>query len=226
MPFEENSPLTEQETDSSGSRDQWGVAVILLAAISGTVIISGMAVVTFILFFQERPIEERPFFPFERSLSLSLSLVSDIDSELASMAETEGRSALPREVVVRNESGQRIALLELVGLLGRSVPTDLERHWEGAHLGVHRGERFVLVRLNTIAFPLVVEYDNDLLAATGDLTGSDGPFRDREVMRRSNTRITTLDGALTYGFLDDRTVAVTESTEVFLDLLEIYRERL
>ncbi len=203
-----------------GSGQQWiTVAVVVTGAI---LIISGLTMYVFINVFQEEPVEIRSVdFPFDKESLVSFTSLQDANSQIRSAVHREESMDAMLEIIFQ-QHGRTLFINDMLSGTNAVLPERVRDKINGFSVGVRDGYVFVLISFRDDAFPLMSNYSQDMFNTLEFFIGR-ASTRELERIKMANTLVVLRNGDVVYGFLNDNTIAVTGTKELFLDLLDHYR---
>ncbi|MGM0482699.1 MAG: hypothetical protein ACQEP6_02435 [Patescibacteria group bacterium] len=225
-PLFNRSRSTSYKNRLSTALIQWKGSVVVIV-ISFLIAISGFTILTFILMLQKEPPEKKGVeFPFDREIvaPLSYSEESGYENPRKIIENTARQHSLSDnfiEIVLQNEDVP-LFITDILKNKKESLPENVRDRIEGFSIGSLEGKPFFLINFSDSAFPILSEHSKELFRSMSHFTGR-ASTEEIERMERANTLVVLRDGNIVYGYLEKNTVAITESEEVFLDILKRYR---
>lgn len=204
----------------SKSKYQWIPTAVTIFAI--VLILSGLTIYIFVSFFQAEQVEKKGVgFPFNKEQLIDFTETKNINLEIRNAVHKEGNTNALLEIVFQ-KNGQPLFVDELLEDIEGIVSEELVNQIENFSVGAHRGDMFILIDFKKDAFPVLLDNSTEVFSAMEYFTGR-ASTRELERVNRANTLIIKRNGDTVYGFLNDKTVAITGKEDLFLKILEKYR---
>ncbi len=208
----------EQAPQQNG---RWSAAVTLVVMISAIFIISGITIFAFVSFFDVDQPEEDPLFPFEREYEIPYTNTEEPRYMIEEALSEIGEHDRPVEILFRQRFGT-VSPEEIMRRGEVSLPRSATEALERSVVGVYNGSPFFILHFTDDAYPLITPNEEGVMTSVEYLTGHTWNMGNRENLKRENTLVVSSNETV-YGFLDDRTVAVTSNEEILLEILDRYR---
>ncbi len=206
---------------STGTGQQW--IFVMVVVVGAILIISGLTLYIFISVFQEEPVEKRSvLFPFEKESFVSFTSVSNINSQIRNAVHREEVVGTTFEITFQ-EHRRPLFVNDMLKGTEADLPEAVKSNLEGFSIGVHDGNVFVLMSFKRDAYPLLLDHSEAIFHSLEHFIGR-ASTRELERLKRANTLLVLRNGGVVYGFLNDHTIAVTDTEELFLEILDLYRE--
>lgn len=204
----------------SKSNYQWIPAAATIFAV--ILILSGLTIYAFVSFFQAEQVEKKGVnFPFNKERLIDFTETKNINLEIRNAVHKEGNTNALLELVFQ-KNGQPLFIDKMLEDIEGIVSEQLVNQIENFSVGAHRGDMFILIDFKKDAFPVLLNNSTEIFTAMEYFTGR-ASTRELERVNRANTLIIKRNGDTIYGFLNDKTVAITGKEDLFLKILEKYR---
>ncbi len=204
----------------SKSKYQWvPVAATIFAVI---LILSGLTIYTFVSFFMSEQIDKKGAeFPYNKEQLIEFTETENINLEIRNAVHKEGNTNALLELVFQRH-GQPLFIDKMLKDVKGILSKELADQIQGFSVGVHEGDMFILIEFKKEAFPVLLKNSTEIFNAMEYFTGR-ASTRELERVNRANTLIIKRNGDTVYGFLNNRTVAITGKEDLFLKILKKYR---
>ncbi len=197
-----------------------GSTIVII--VSFLLLLSGFTIYAFISAFQEEEKEQKSVnFPFDKEVPVVFTSPRDISEQIENISNRKTDSEDLLEIIFQDHKNP-LFLTEMLKTYEEPISKELKKNIESFSIGVYKGNIFFLTTFKKDVFPIMSNHSEDFFRIVETFTGKE---RTQKVDRykKANADIIVKENGNIYGFLNKKTIAITETEEFFLKILDIYR---